>query len=791
MKHTFDNSNEPHNSARIHARAAIYRARDPLFARWAAGSGVIKHSELTQVRCYEMADFLHESGAVTHRDHVYNTLIAADRLANAGMWLVVHMTYAQRVYLDGRAMTPEDFKSKPEGHTGGALNMVPAYAGYLAVDAIMNMTRGWMMGQGHCVAGIDAMNLLVDNMNPVHAARYALDDAALSRFVSDFYSYKITSDGRPESPLGSHVNVHTAGGLLEGGYLGFAELQYVHRPLPGQRLVVFLSDGAFEEQRGSDWAPRWWRGEDSGLVAPIMICNGRRIDQRTTMAQSGGVHWFHDHLQINGFDPIEIDGTDPAAFAWAVFEMEQRLAARAQMIHEGAAHYPVRLPYAIAQAPKGFGFPGAGTNNAHNLPLLGNPHNDATALREFNAGARRLWQPLEELLAARQVLRFGVGTARVAERDNEIATKEVSLPHMPATAWKKVGDKTAPMAALDERFCDIALANPHLRPRVGNPDELRSNRMNRTLDTFKHRVTAPEEGVSESIAESVQGAVVTALNEEAVVCAALGNKAGINIVVTYEAFAVKMLGALRQEIIFARHQKEHGVQPTWLSVPIVLSSHTWENGKNEQSHQDPTMAEALWSEMSDVSRVLFPVDANSAMACLSAVYQTRGQIWTMVVPKLELPNVLSQTQAQQLIEDGALILRSDEQSKVILVAVGAYQLQEILRASEILGDRKIQHTVVVVMEPGKFRAPRDLWETSFVASAALRQRLFPDQVQARVWLSHTRPESLAGVIRPLDTGSVSTRLLGYRNRGGTLDLQGMLLANGCTAADVVKAVESL
>ena len=89
----------------------------------------------------------------------------------------------------------------------------------------------------------------------------------------------------------SHVNHNTAGGLAEGGYLGFAELQYVHMPLPGEKLVVFLSDGAFEEQRGSDWVPRWWRAKDCGLVAPMMINNGRRIDQSTTISQKGGVTW--------------------------------------------------------------------------------------------------------------------------------------------------------------------------------------------------------------------------------------------------------------------------------------------------------------------------------------------------------------------------------------------------------------------------------------------------------------------------------------------------------------------
>jgi phosphoketolase len=39
------------------------------------------------------------------------------------------------------------FKSYPEGHTGGALNMVPADAGHMAISAITEQTRAWMMGQ--------------------------------------------------------------------------------------------------------------------------------------------------------------------------------------------------------------------------------------------------------------------------------------------------------------------------------------------------------------------------------------------------------------------------------------------------------------------------------------------------------------------------------------------------------------------------------------------------------------------------------------------------------------------
>ncbi|MDT9165891.1 xylulose 5-phosphate 3-epimerase, partial [Escherichia coli] len=80
------------------------------------------------------------------------------------------------------------------------------------------------------------------------------------------------------------------------GYLGFAELQYAHMPLPGETLVAFLSDGAAEEQRGSDWIPRWWRAEDCGVALPVMIANGRRIEQRTALGTEQGLEDFRQHL---------------------------------------------------------------------------------------------------------------------------------------------------------------------------------------------------------------------------------------------------------------------------------------------------------------------------------------------------------------------------------------------------------------------------------------------------------------------------------------------------------------
>lgn len=768
--------------------AELCRRESVACARWAEGYGVITHTDETQARIADLAQALARRGTVSSRDEVYETLALVDRLTSAAMWLVVHATYADTVYSDGRSLDRDDFKPKPEGHTGGALNMVPAYVGYLAANALTGLTRGWMMGQGHCVSAIDAANVLTGNLSPTHAERYSASDDGLTRFVRDFYSYRLRPDGEPESPLGSHVNVHTAGGLIEGGYLGFAELLWVHAPQVGERLVAFLSDGAFEEQRGGDWAPRWWRGHDSGLVCPILIANGRRIDQRTTLAMQGGSDWMRDHLRLNGFDPIEIDGKDPAAFVWAIIEIEDRLRFRAEAVERGELDYPIRLPYAIAETVKGFGFAGSGTNRAHNLPLAESPYESEASRAEFNESCARLHVTPEEVERAARALRRGVGSERPAEKDHPLVARAAPAVDLPEPNW--LTDESAPrsvMESVDEAFVQIVTANPDLRVRVGNPDELRSNRMNATLDLLKHRVCAPEPG----IAEAQDGGVITALNEEAVVCAALGNKGGLNIVVTYEAFGTKMHGALRQEIIFARQQLAVGRGPSWISVPVVLTSHTWENGKNEQSHQDPSLAESLMSEMTDVSRVFFPVDGNSAVACLRETYRTRCQIHAHVIPKGTMPIRFGRTESEELVRDGAAVLRRDAGARITLAACGSYQLLEVERASARLADREVPHSVVCLLEPGRFRNPRDGREAKAVVEPSVVGRVFPGDEATRVFVVHTRPELFLGTVRRIDTGPERTTCLGYLNRGGTLDAFGMLFTNRSTWAHIVDAAARL
>lgn len=764
-----------------------HAAQEPAFARWRAGYGPIQHHSDTQALVVAMAADLVQRGIHPNVAAVYDKLSDLDRLTAAAMWVVVHMTYAQRVRLDGQPLHAEDFKEKPEGHTGGALNMAPAYAAYLMWNALTGETRSWLMGQGHSVAAIEALNVLVGNVHPEQAQVYGLHEAGLSQLVADFYCYALAADGTTGVPLGSHANPHTAGAVLEGGYLGFAELQYAHMPLRGEKLIAFLSDGAAEEQRGSDWIPRWWRAQDSGYALPIMIANGRRIEQRTALGTASGLEGFKAHLRGCGFDPIHFDGRDPAAFVTTLWQMEGRLALWEQRYAQGLERYPAPIPYGIAESEKGYGFYGADQNAAHNLPLPANPRYDEQARDLFNRYAQPLWVSAQELQAIVTRLNNHKQQGRVQERDHALAIRHPSAAQLPPLQF--TDQACTPMQAMDEYFVALVEHNPHLRPRVGNPDELASNRLLRVLERLKHRVTDPE-----GAAEDIHGDIITALNEEAVVSACLGNQGGLNLVASYEAFCVKMLGALRQRIIFARMQKEVGRPAGWISWPVVATSHTWENGKNQQSHQDTTFCEALLGEMNDVSRVLFPADYNSVMAVLPSIYGSRGQIVCMVVPKQVRPMLFTEAQALQLAQEGALIddeytaPRALSEDPILLVANGSYQLEQMRAAARRLQQLEQSYRLVYIQEPGRFRQARDRWEAEQLVSADVREYLFRGPWRAMVGLTHMRPEILSGHLSCLWSDIPLVRMLGYINRGGTLNDFGMQFANRATWAHVIDAL---
>ena len=143
------------------------------------------------------------------------------------------------------------------------------------------------------------------------------------------------------------------------------------------------------------------------------------------------------------------------------------------------------------------------------------------------------------------------------------------------------------------------------------------------------------------------------------------------------------------------------------------------------------------------------------------------------------------------MRDGAAHVAGDPATaEVQLVAIGAYQLEEALRARAHLAAHGLQACVSAILEPGRLRAPRDALEDAFVLARDRLQALFPPGLP-RVLLVHTRPEPMLGLLRRIDDGPARTRALGYLSRGGTLDVAGMLFANRCTWAHAVDAAAAV
>jgi phosphoketolase len=126
-----------------------------------------------------------------------------------------------------------------------------------------------------------------------------------------------------------------------------------------------------------------------------------------------------------------------------------------------------------------------------------------------------------------------------------------------------------------------------------------------------------------------------------------------------------------------------------------------------------------------------------------------------------------------------------DQAELILTAIGAFQLMETIKAAHRLEQRGVKVAVNYLIEPGRFRQPRGRRELGYCAHIELRHALFPEHILTRVFVCHTHPEIMSGILRPLDTAD-NTVFLGYTNHGGTLDTAGMLFVNRQSWGHIVR-----
>src|SRR5690606_35435358 len=152
-------------------------------------------------------------------------------------------------------------------------------------------------------------------------------------------------------------------------------------------------------------------------------------------------------------------------------------------------------------------------------------------------------------------------------------------------------------------------------------------------------------------------------------------------------------------------------------------------------------------------------------------------VWNPVVPRSVLPAVFTGQQDTQLVQDGAICVRGHCGAEIQLVACGAVQLQQVLKASDRLKQQRVAHSVVYLLEPARFRQPRDRWDVAAMAEDSVSQALFPQRVEYRAILAHFRAGLIRATCRRPDKGPEHSRALGYNSRGGCLGPDQLLFVN--------------
>ena len=786
-----------------HATATITEPRQA----WTAGYGVIRHTPLTRRRVDR--DGRRPGRARRGRPRAGGVGGPACRRSRRQRRHVAGRPRdlrAQRVPRRPARSRLATSRRSRRATPAAALNMVPAYAGYMAVNALSGLTRGLAHGPGSLRGRRSIPSTCCSTTcGRPHAERYDVSDAGLTRYVRDFYAYRLDAHGGQDSPLGSHVNAHTAGGhrrgrlsrlrralvrahAAAGRAAGGLPLRWRLRGAARQRLGAALVAGRGQRAGGADHD----RQRPPHRPAHDDVAGGRRAaGSRGTCGSTASI----PSCSTAAIPRPSRGRSGRSSGGWQ---------AAARAVGEGRRRYPVPLPYGVAVAPKGAGFYGAGTNLAHNLPLGANPHTDAAAARRFNTlgppavGAARRAGGGAGDAAAPRTRRRAPARARHRARQPR-AGRCPACPSRPGGRCQPTGrtggrGRARPDGGRRRRLPGDRAGQPPPAPARRQPrrDALQPDA------AHARGAEVPGDGARGRASPRRWTAPWSPRSTRRPWRAPRSpTRAGSTSSSPTRRSAPRCTapcGRRSSSPIISAGPAGRQAGCRFPSCSPRTPGRTARTSSRTRTRRWPRR---MLAEPSHVSRVLFPPTHNTAAAAVEAAYRTRGQIWTLVVPKgSSIPDLFTADEARALVRDGAAPLTwagfraragpaHPHRRRRLPARPGAS------RASERLADAGIEHAVVAMLEPGRFRAPRDAGERGHAAPRRRRGALLPGRASPRASSCPTRgPRACSARSEPLHTGAATVGL-GFTNQGGTLSIESMLFVNRASWAHALEAAARL
>ncbi|TIC01389.1 phosphoketolase [Wallemia mellicola] len=653
-----------------------------------------------------------------------NGLLAFQRAAN---FIATSMIFLKSNTLLSRKLSKDDIKPRLLGHFGTCPGLNLAYA---HTNALIKRREK---------EGIDLKSIFVTG--PGHGAPAVLASLYLEGSITSFYpEYPINKDGFeafarcfsfPGGTFPSHVSAHVPGSIHEGGELGYAlAVSYgAIMDKPDMIAVCVIGDGESETgpTAASLHAHKFIDPAESGAVLPILHVNGYKISERTIPGTADDLELvslysgYGYQVRFVEYGPLastveehvekdrNVNANLAVSMEWAYEEIRK-------IQHAARSGKPIdkpRWPLIVMRTPKGYtgprkihGTPLEGSFNSHQVPLpkCKSDDDEFAALESwlksyhpdeiFNIDAEKedfFEKSALSIIPSKNTLRLG------QVKETYDAYQPLNVPNWIDHAKEK-GGTYSPMVITGEFLADVVKKNPQTF-RIFSPDELESNKLHKVLDVTGRNLQWDPETAHKG------GRVIEMLSEHTLQGFLQGYTltGRTGLFPSYEAFLGIASTMMTQYSKLIKMCRETDWRGDVSSLNYIATSTLWRQEHNGYSHQAPGLISIFQTFPAHLSRIYFPIDANTSLSCVAHCLRSKNYLNLVVGSKQPGPVLMSPEQANRHCIAGASVW--DEYStdggvdpEVVLVGIGAEVTFEVLAASVLLRNSGVRVRVINVYD---------------------------------------------------------------------------------------------
>lgn len=619
-------------------------------------------------------------------------------------YLAAGMIYLRENALLEEPLQKEHIKERLLGHWGSAPGQSFIYTHLNRAILKHNVEMIYISGPGHGAPGVIAPVYLEGSYTEKYP-EITQDKVGIQTLFKKF-SFP--------GGLGSHCTPELPGSIHEGGELGYSVSHAYGAAFDNPQLIVAAIVGDGEAETGP-LATAWHSNKflnpiTDGAVLPILHLNGYKINNPSILSRVS-----HQELEFlfkgYGYTPFFVEGSDPLTMHEIMAKtIDECVAMIKQIQHEARVNGNTERPFwpmIILRSPKGWTGPseynGKQLENfwrSHQVPITidtNNPQQSLDAIEAWLKSYRHeeLFDANGKLNAELQAL-IPSGAKRMSA--NQVVNggydqfRTLDLPEYRRYAVKNINSgvtKHENTYPLGEFIRDIMKQNPQ-NFRLFSPDENTSNKLHAAYEVSEKCFWGDILAIDKDGTHlSRHGRVMEMLSEHTLEgwleAYTLTGRHGL--LSTYESFAHVIDSMINQHCKWLDMMNRETWRRKIPSLNLLITSTVWRQDHNGFTHQDPGFVDLVVNKKAAVTRIYFPVDANTLLSMADHCFRSQNYVNVIVCDKQNHPQFVPIEKAAQYCAEGISIWEwasCADEPDVVLASCGDIVTFETLAAIDLL-----------------------------------------------------------------------------------------------------------